>query len=255
MKTDFVTAGVARDSSAGFGGPVRRRGVAFTLIELLVVIAIIGILASMLLPALATAKDKGQRTVCLSNFRQMLLALTVYTHDSDGLVMEPNWGPTTLYGWLYAYDGAQIGQDCFDVTGGEMYRYIAMQTNVYRCPKDFKPDSNWQARGVQKSSYCMNGSTAKYSTAKASLILDDFQRDDILMWEQDEKSPFYFNDGGNYPNEGISVRHSIGALCGNADGSAEYRKIQDWTADAVTSQAPTNTTNRVWNRPDTATGH
>ena len=101
----------------------------------------------------------------------------------------------------------------------------------------------------------MNGSTAKYSTAKASLILDDFQRDDILMWEQDEKSPFYFNDGGNYPNEGISVRHSIGALCGNADGSAEYRKIQDWTFDAVTSQSPTQTKNRVWNRPDTATGH
>jgi len=198
-----------------------RRG--FTLIELLVVIAIIAILAAILFPVFAKAREKARQTSCLSNLKQLELGMIMYKEDYDG---------RHVYAGLGA--GGAAATPTGPYTGGGVTRWwwfdmvtpYLKNKQILTCPSDSGTTS---CCGFPNRSYQPNTNMAGVADAA---VLDPAQT--IHLIESKSNYQAVNTDPGSYTN---NANHNQGWNISFVDGHAKWMTVNgsnlSWTGAIV----------------------
>ena len=146
--------------------PAPRAQVGFTLIELLVVVAIIAVLAAIIFPVFAKARDRGRQTACLSNIRQILMGVAQYTQDHDRQ-LPGSWAVGTSGLW-----SRRIQPYC-------------RSAKLFECPsgRRFSAWGGWDWPGTPKTMYGYNCNISRKGlcTGAHSLALFKYPSEAILI--------------------------------------------------------------------------
>jgi prepilin-type N-terminal cleavage/methylation domain-containing protein/prepilin-type processing-associated H-X9-DG protein len=151
----------------------------FTLVELLVVIAVVGILASLLLPALNNARKRGQAVLCMSNHRQLMLACLLYAHDYEDS-LPYNFGAAQTkrtvakqeyLNWVNNVMTWELDPENTNatlITAGGLGPYCSGGISLFKCPVDFvlsevQRGAGWRARARSISMNAMVGNAGEFS--------------------------------------------------------------------------------------------